>query len=134
MTYNRPGQGTHVVNDSGGILAHNQPAKLQNFVGVLVKQKTTKWSDGLAPVTQIQTGEKCWMITKGIVQIDTSQSYASGIAAAAKGAAIYIDGSNNLTTTATSNTKFGRVIEVIGDGRTVPTNRIRISLDAKDSF
>lgn len=127
MTYNRPGAGTHVVNDSGGILLHNQVAKLQNFVGVLVKQKATKWSDGLVPTTQIQVGEKCWMITKGIVQVDN-------VAGFAKGDAIYIDSGNLLTKTATSNTKFGRVIEVVGDGRTVPANKVRISLDAKDSF
>jgi predicted RecA/RadA family phage recombinase len=127
MTYNRPGAGTHVVNDSGGILLHSQPAKLQGFVGVLVKQKATKWSDGLTPTTQIQVGEKCWMITKGIVQVDN-------VAGFAKGDPVYIDASNVLTETATSNTKFGRVIEVVGDGRSVPTGKVRISLDAKDSF
>lgn len=127
MTYNRPGQGTHVINDSGGTLNHNQPAKLQNYVGVVVKQKAAKWSDGLVAANVIQTSEKCWMILKGIVQVP----FVTGFA---KGDAVYIDSSNVLTKTATSNTKFGRVIEVTGDGRSVPSGKVRISLDAKDSF
>jgi hypothetical protein len=127
MTYNRPGAGTHVVNDSGGTLAHNQPAKLQNYVGVVVKQKATHWSDGLAAEAVIQTGEQAWMITKGIVQVDTVSGFA-------KGDAVYITSGNVLTETATSNTKFGRVIEVVGGGRGVPTGKVRIDLDAKDSF
>lgn len=134
MTYNRPGAGTHVVNDTGAVLLHNQPAHLQNNVGVIVKQQATRWSDGLAPVQQIQPNEKCWMIKKGIVQIDTTAPYGTGLAGAVKGAAVYIDGTNTLTTTATGNTKFGRIVEVPGDGRSVPTGRIRVSLDDKDSF
>jgi predicted RecA/RadA family phage recombinase len=127
MTYNRPGAGTHVVNDTAGILTHNQPAALQGFVGVVVKQKATKWSDGLVAANQIQIGEKCWLITKGIVQVDN-------VAGFAKGDPVYITAGNVLTETATSNTKFGKVIEVVGDGRSVPSGKVRISLDAKDSF
>lgn len=127
MTYNRPGAGTHVVNDTAGVLLHGVPAKLQNFVGVVVKQKATSWSAGLTPQNQIAVGEKCWMITKGIVQVDN-------VAGFAKGDPVYIDATNTLTETATSNTKFGKVIEVVGDGRSVPTGKVRISLDAKDSF
>jgi hypothetical protein len=127
MVYNRPGAGTHVTNDSGGSLTHGQPAKLQGFVGVLVKQKATAWSDGLAPSTVIASGEKCWMITRGIVQVTTVGGFA-------KGDPIYITPTNTLSETATNNFKFGRVVEVVGDGRGVPTGKVRINLDEKDSF
>jgi predicted RecA/RadA family phage recombinase len=127
MSYSRPGKGTHVVNDTGADLAHNQPAKLQGFVGVVVKQKAAKWSDGLAAATPIPNGQKCWMITKGIVQVDN-------VAGFAKGDPVYITNANVLTETATSNTKFGVVIEVVGDGRSVPTGKVRIDLDLKSTF
>lgn len=141
MTYNRPGKGTHVVNTTGAALVHNQPALISNYVGVLVKQKNTHWNDGAVPdvngnvpANLIANNEKCWIVITGIVQVDTSKTWGTALAGAAKGAPVYITAGNVLSLTAAGNTKFGRVIEVPGDGRSVPTNRIRVDLDAKDSF
>lgn len=141
MTYNRPGKGTHVVNNTGAALVHNQPANLGGFVGVLVKQKNTHWNDGAVPdvngnvpANLIQNTEKAWLITKGIVSVDTSKAWGTALVGAAKGAAVYITAANVLSVTAAGNTKFGKVIEIPGDGRSVPTNRIRVDLDGKDSF
>jgi hypothetical protein len=129
MSYNRPGKGTHVVNSTGGNLTHNQPAVLNGLAGVVVKQKGTAWSAGLVTPAVIANGEKCWMITKGIVQVDNA-----AISGATKGDPVYITTANALTTTVGTNAKFGRVVELIGDGRSVPTGKVRIDLDTKDSF
>jgi len=57
------------------------------------------------------------------------------VAGFAKGDAVYITAATGvLTETSAGNVKFGRVVEVVGDGRGVPTGKVRIDLDAKDSF
>ncbi len=128
MTYNRPGVGTHVVNDTGGDLTHNQPAELQGFVGVLVKQKNVGSAAGLISPAKIANGEKCWMITTGIVQVDT-------VAGFAKGDPVHINATTNvLTETAAGAVPFGRVVEVVGDGRGVPAGKVRINLNEKGAL
>lgn len=128
MTYSRPGKGTHVVNSTGAAIAHGSSQALSGFVGVVIKQKAQRWSDGFVTPITIANGEKCWMITKGIVQVPF-------VAGFAKGDPVYIiPATGVLTETATNNFKFGKVIEVVGDGRSVPSGFVRIDLDAKDSF
>lgn len=127
MTYNRPGKGTHVVNDTAGTLTHGQPAVLQGHIGIVVKQKAQSWSAGLTGANLIAVGEKCWMITKGIVQVNDP----TGLGADGP---VYITTANALTATVGTNAKFGRVVETTGDGRGVPTGKVRIDLDARDSF
>lgn len=129
MTYVRPGAGTHLINSTGGVLAHNQPVVIGGIVGIAVKQKATAWSAGLAPANQIATSEKFWCITKGIVQVDVAS-----LVTPVKGDPVYITAANALTKTSAGNTKFGRIVELVGDGRTVPTGKCRIDLDMKDSF
>ena len=127
MTYNRPGVGTHLVNTTGGELSHNQPVNLSGFVGVAVKQKHVSWKLGLSAASKIAAGEQFWCIKTGIVQVDN-------VAGFAKGDPVYITAANVLTETSAGNMKYGRVIEVVGGGRGVPTNKVRIDLDDKDSF
>lgn len=129
MPYQRPGNGKYVTNASGGAINHGAPVLVSNYVGVAVKQKAPAVTDALATHKQIANGEDFFLITKGEVQVANT-----GIAAAVKGDAIYIvPATNALTTTATANTKFGRVAEVAGK-RGVPTGKVRIDLDAKDSI
>jgi hypothetical protein len=127
MTYNRPGVGTHVINSTGGDLTHNQPIAISGFVGIAVKQKSVSWKLGLVDQNKIKAGEQFWLLYDGIVQVDN-------VAGFAKGDPVYITPANALTETATGNTKFGRVVEVVGDGRGVPAGKVRIDLDKKDSF
>jgi len=124
MPVNRYRPGQYVTNGSGGALNHGQPAKEGNFVGVCVKQKAPKWSDGLSAQKQIANGEKYYLITKGEVQVDFVAGFSVGDA-------IYITSGNVLTKTAASNTPYGRVVEVAADNRGVPTGKVRIDLDIK---
>lgn len=125
MPYNRPGKATYVVNNSGGVLLHGQPVKEGNVVGVAVKQKATHWSDGLAVQAQIQIVEPYLVIRDGVVQV------ADGGAGFVDGDAVYITSANALTKTSGGNTRFGRVVEVPGDGRGVPTGQVRVNLDER---
>lgn len=126
MPENRPGRGIHVTNESGGNLTHGQVVKVDNFVGIAVKQKAVNWDKGLADQALIPVGEDFFLITKGEVMVPE-------VSGAAKGDAIYITSGNALTKTSSSNTAFGRVYNVAGE-RGVPTGKMRVDLDAKDSI
>src|SRR5262245_1973429 len=123
MPYNRPGAGVYVTNGST-TLTHGQAVKASNFVGVAVKQQALPWSQGLSGQNSITSGEAYFVITKGIVQVDT----VSGVA---KGDGIYINVSNVLSTS-TAQTPFGRVVELAGT-RGTPTGKMRVDLDTKDT-
>lgn len=124
----RPGAGVYVTNGSAGTYTHGQPVKEGNFVGVAVKQKNRTWKDGFAVQKLIDVSEPYFLVTKGELDLPNT-----GISGATKGAAVYIDAANALTTTVGANTKFGRVTDTAGT-RGLPTGRCRIDLDAKDSF
>lgn len=130
MPYNRPGPGVYVKNtEQSGTLTHGQPVSQNNFVGVAVKQKTRGWKEGYDVQAVIADDEDFFIITKGIVQVANT-----GISSAAKGDAVYIDSSNNLTAGATGgNDRFGRIVEVAGE-RGTPAGKVRIDLDAKDTI
>jgi hypothetical protein len=133
--YPRPGVMYYTTNGTGGTIAHRAPCISDdgNVVGIAIKQKSVGWAEGLAAHSVIPDGEDFVMVTKGIVEVDTEAGFD-------KGNAIYIaDASTtngvttfDLTETGT-DTPFGRVVEVVGDGRGVPTGKVRIDLDKKDS-
>jgi hypothetical protein len=127
MPYNRPGPGVYVVN-GGTPITHGTPQVASNFVGVAVKQAVRQWQDAYSIQAQIDANEPYFLITKGVVQVSNA-----GITANVKGDPIYITAAGVLTATSAGNVKFGRVAEVAG-GRGTPPNRVRIDLDAKDSF
>lgn len=127
MPYNRPGPGVYVTN-GGTPLNHNAPCTVNGFVGVSVKQKTVPWTAGYVSPQVIAANEPFFMITKGVVQVPNGP-----ITANVKGDPIYITSAGALTATATSNAKFGRIVEVAGS-RGTPPNQVRIDLDSKDSF
>lgn len=129
MPYKRPGEGKYVTNESGGTLTHGQPFvdKTKAFVGVAVKQKAVGFGDGMAAQAVIAEGEEFFLITKGVVQVPEVSGFAVGDD-------IWIDPDDNkLTETTTENVKFGRVVEIENE-RGTPANKVRIDLDAKDSF
>lgn len=126
MPYSATGKMFYTANGSGGALTHGQPVKSENVVGVAVKQGIPAWDTAVANLDKIATSENYAIITKGIVQVDEVAGFAVGDK-------VYITSGNVLTEVATSNTKFGRVVEIEGE-RGTPTNKVRIDLDAKDSF
>lgn len=128
MTYNRPGRGTHKVNTLGRTINHNDPVSISGHVGVAVKQKQHNTAEGIVGGNVIATGERFWLIKKGIVQVPF-------VAGMVDGDPVYIVAADGtLTETASGNVKFGRVVEVTGDGRGVPPGKVRVDLDDKDSF
>lgn len=122
MPYNRPGRGVYVTNETASAtLDHGQPVKEGNFVGVAVKQVARGFDSTVADQSTIDDNEEYFLITKGVVEVDTVSGFAVGDA-------VYITSSNVLTETSSSNTAFGRVVEVAGN-RGTPSGKVRIDLD-----
>lgn len=106
---------------------HGAAVTEDGVVGVAVKQKEPGITRHYEDRDLIDVGEKFAIISKGVVTVDT-------VAGFAKGDKVYIQPADNvLTETATSNLKYGVVIEVAGE-RGCPTGKVRIDLDKKDSF
>lgn len=129
MPYKRPGEGVYLTHDAEAEdpLTQGQPYTDEKFVGVVVKQKARSFADGLSVQAEIDPGEEFFLITKGVVQVDEVAGFAPGDK-------VYIDPkTNKLTETAEKNVKFGRVLEIENE-RGTPANKVRIDLDAKDSF
>lgn len=124
MPYNRPGPGVYVTNGATAI-NHGQPTTVANFVGVAVKQKARGFDQPLSNQAVIDPGEQFFLITKGVVQVSNA-----GLTAAVKGDEVFIAAG---ALAASGTVKFGRIVEVAGE-RGTPLNKVRIDLDAKDSF
>lgn len=137
--YERPGRAAYVTATKS--TKHLDPATENGLVGAAAKQKTIPWTAGFAEhqTPTIAVGEQFVIRTKGIHQFDIGAG-AKGvlIAAAAKGTAIYIRPADNTLqlepAAAVTDIPFGRVVEVVGDNRGVPANKIRIDLDQKDTI
>lgn len=127
MPYKRPGEFYYPSAGAAAEIQHGQPVLVDGVAGIAVKQKAASWNVGLAAADRIAVGERFGVIIKGIVEVNT-------VAGLAKGDAVYIAANGTLTEAATGATKFGRVHEVVGDGRGVRTGKVRVNLDAKDSF
>lgn len=133
MPYNRPGKAHYTTNDTGGTIAHGDPVVFDGIPGIAVKQKVVSWTEGLAAQNLIQDDEDFVMIVKGIVEVPAEGGFATGdalyLAAASttNGVTTF-----NVTETVGSNTPFGRIVEVEGDGRGVSADIVRVDLDAKD--
>jgi predicted RecA/RadA family phage recombinase len=128
MPYERPGAGYYPAAATKTV-NHNDPVVEDGIVGVAVKQKAPNPETGLTNIQQIAIGEAFHIRTKGIKQVPVQS-----ITSPAKGDAVYIiAATNQLTKTATSNVKYGRIVELAGQ-RGTPTGYVRVDLDAKDSF
>jgi hypothetical protein len=133
VPYRAPGHSVYVTNGSSSIYLHGQPVietrDTGEEVGIAVKQKAAHWSDGLTAQNQIQIGEPYLILRSGVVQVAVPNGSTFN-----DGDPIYITSANVLTTTASSNTAFGRVVETTLDGRGVPTGFVRVNLDERNSF
>lgn len=123
----RPGSGVYVTNGEGSTLEHGQVATQDGFVGVAVKQKARSFADGLTLQAIIDKGEDYFLITKGVVTVDTIEGLAVG------DDVWIIAAENKLTETTKENLAFGRVTEIAGE-RGCPKGKVRIDLDAKDGI
>lgn len=126
MPYNRPGPGVYVTNESGDAITHGAPCLVNNFAGVAVKQREEPWTAGFVSPAVIANGEPFFIITKGVVQVDST-----GLDTAAKGDEVWISEDGSLSDS--GDAPFGRIVEIAGE-RGTPLNRVRIDLDAKDSI
>lgn len=126
MPYSRPGA-IQLVTATKAVW-HGDPATEDGFVGVAVKIKAPGAGAGSGtPQKQIAVDEDFNLIRKGEVQVDA-------LAGADVGDALYIVAADNtLTETSGSNLKYGRVTATAGI-KGCPTGKMRVDLDAKDSF
>lgn len=123
----RPGQVHYAVATKA--VANGAPCTEDGFSGVALKQVAAPAGTGLGSVliTQVQIGENFIIQIKGRVYVDN-------LISAVKGSPVYIIAASNLLTlTVGTNLKFGRVTEVAGT-RGVGTGKMRVDLDAKDTF
>lgn len=129
----RPGAAEYVTATKA--VNHGDPCIELGYVGFAQKQSTPPAGTGLGAtaITQIAISEKFVIRTKG--RHYTSSARQEG-GTFSKGDPVYIISATNLLT-ATSNSganpKFGRVAEVAPE-RGVGTGKMRVDLDAKDSF
>ena len=135
--YERPGRGVYVTATKA--VKHGAPAVENNLSGAAVKQRAKSWSSGYDATTyaRIEVGEAFHIRTKGIHQFDIGTGTPGVLlAAAAKGAAVWIKAADNTLLLAADSDPgdlpFGRVVELVADNRGVPTGKIRIDLDQRD--
>ena len=110
-------------------------------MGVAVKQKAYSWKAGFAEYEAaiIAVGEGFHIRTKGIRQVNVGAGQpGANIAAGTKGQGVYIrptDNSLRLSgATASGDLPYGRIVELVGDNRGVPSGSVRIDLDQKDTL
>jgi hypothetical protein len=130
----RPGR-THYCTATKTVV-HGAPCTEQGFAGIAIKKIVAPGGTGLgaAIITTVQIGEKFHIETRGEVEVTNSRSEGGTFA---KGDAVYIiPATNLLTAVSTANVKFGRVTELGGEGRGLPTGSTlcRIVLDARSGF
>lgn len=127
MPYLRPGVVSYHVATKQ--VTHGNPTTEDHIAGVAVKQQEQSWTLGIANRNIILVGEALAIIHKGQTQIP-----ASLVTTPAKGDPLFItEADNTLTkTTAAGKLPFGRITEVAGGNRGVPTGFIRVDMDARD--
>lgn len=125
MPYERPGAAVYVKNTTGAIILHGSPVAIENFVGIASKQVPPHWSDGLTAQNQIQVNEPFVLRRGGVRQV------ADGGAGFVDGDQVFITGTGPFALAKAGTVKFGRVVEVPGDGRGVPAGMVRVNLDER---
>jgi Uncharacterized conserved protein (DUF2190) len=125
MPYERPGERFYPTSATKAV-DHGLPCIENGIAGVAIKQQPAPFGAALGgtpdPAKRIIVGEKfvidCW----GIVEIPNT-----GIAAATKGALVYITEADNVMslTSGAGKTRFGRVFELAGE-RGTPTGKLRV--------
>lgn len=126
MPYSRPGKMFRVAAATK-LTVHGAACVESNIPGVMVKQHVAPFGTGpasAAALTQVQIGEECTILSKGIVEV------AVGSLTPAVGDPVYIIAASNALSSTNTNPKFGRVVEIAGT-RGCRTGFVRIDLDHK---
>lgn len=149
MPYTNQKRGIYTSHAAGSVKHGIPVATSSGAVGIAVKQKPRKWSDGLSTQDVIDANEVFFLQTHGEVQVGTASGEAgngdsSALLAATPGTKVYIAAVSTtsgvstwaVTTVSTSNTYFGRITETptsptVNATTRVPANKIRVDLDAK---
>lgn len=138
--YERPGRGVYVTATRA--LVHGDLVVQGGYAGSAIKQAAYAADSARGPGRQsIAIGERFFLRTKGVAEVMTGTGLqGNGVAAATVGTTIFIaDGTGAdahgllFTATAAGRVKLGRVYSIPGIHGT-PTGRLRIDMDAKDSF
>lgn len=126
--YDRPGARFYTVATKA--VQHGAPCTEENVSGTAIKQKAPGATAALSTHQTIAIGEAFAIKNKGIVEVPA-------VAGVIPGDTVWINATNNVLTEADpgvgNGRKYGRCVEVAGD-RGTPTGRMRVDLDAKDSF
>lgn len=131
MPYERPGERYYPAAATKAV-NHGDPTIEDGVAGVAIKQQPAPFGTGLgaAIITQVQVGEDFVIDTKGIVEVPA-------VGGAGKGDPVWITIADNTLVAADPGgglgAKYGRVYELAGE-RDTPTGKMRVNLDAKDSF
>lgn len=128
----RPGS-VHYVTAATKAVLHGAPAIEDGYPGIAIKQVAAPAGTGLGDtkITTVQVGEAFIIQHKGQVLVNNSKQEGGTFA---KGDVVYIRTADNLiTATSTGNSKFGRV-EAIATERGIPTGKMRVDLDSRDTF
>lgn len=132
MPKNRPSRVKRAVATK--VTLQGAPCVELNYAGVAVKTAAVSWSAGLVNPASIAIAESFNIINKGEVEV---ASTIAGLAGAVKGDTVWINATNNALTLTDpgggNGRQYGRVSELAGV-RGGAANRLRIDLDAKDSF
>ena len=125
MPYERPGERFYPTQATKAVM-HGFPCVEEGVAGVAIKQVAAPFGTGLGAtiIKQVQVGEDFVIDCEGIVEVPNT-----GIAAAAKGALVYITEADNTLSLASGVGKLrvGRVFELAGERQT-PTGKLRIKL------
>jgi hypothetical protein len=125
--YERPGRGVDLT--ANAVLTHNVPHYQGGIAGVPIKQDNPKTLDSLASRTQIQSGVKYFLRTKGVCEVD-----ATSLAGATVGAAGLHQQDHGRAPDGHGGrgVPLGRVIALAGQFGT-PTGKLRVNMDLKDN-
>lgn len=138
MSYERRRRGMDLT--ANALLTHGVPHYQGGVAGVPIKQDNPKTLDSLASRTQIASGVKYFLRTKGECDVD-----ATSLAGATVGQAVYIVKTTDALTLAAGSTglnlPFGRVTHIGGTAGSpdasaygTAAGRIRIDMDLKDTI
>lgn len=126
MTVLRPGRGVHLIADK--LITHAKPHYQAGLRGIVQKQDEPKSFDSLASRTQVQSGIKYFLLTKGETEVDA-------LAGATVGATVFINTTTDaltLTDPGAAAVPFGRVTNLPGTFG-LPAGRMRVDMDLKDT-
>jgi hypothetical protein len=120
--YERPGH-RHYATASGTHF-HGAPVVYDGVPGIAFKQALVGSGAGSGDVQKtIADGEAFTIICKGRVELTNTSTWT-------RGTKLYISSTHVISSTGTTGTPFGLVVEVAGE-RGTPTGKMRVDLDFK---